>query len=197
MFTGIVTDVGTVRAVEKRADGDARLTIATHYETTSIDLGASIACAGVCLTVVGKGPDWVAFDASNETLGRTTLGEREVGDGINLERALRIGDELGGHIVSGHVDGVGEVVAVEPDGDSHRFVFQNPPALSKFIAEKGSVTINGVSLTVNGTASDRFDVNIIPFTSEHTTFGTLAIGDRANIEIDVVARYVARLNEKP
>ena len=177
-------------------DGGTRVGVDTAYDTSDIALGSSIACAGVCLTVVDTGRGWFAVEASNETLARTTLSDWVKGGPINLERALRVGDELGGHIVSGHVDGVATVAAVEADGDSLRYVFQVEDALARFIAEKGSVTIDGVSLTVNGTSGDRFDVNIIPFTHDHTTFGGLDAGARANVEIDMLARYVARLQER-
>jgi len=196
MFTGIITDVGRVRSIEHVGDGGTRITVDTDYDTSEIALGASIACSGVCLTVVDTGRGWFAVEASNETLARTTLGEWTKGNPINLERALRAGDELGGHIVSGHVDGIATVVAVEPDGASLRYVFQVEDGLARFIAEKGSVTIDGVSLTVNGMSGNRFEVNIIPFTNDHTTFKGLDAGARANVEIDMLARYVARLQER-
>jgi riboflavin synthase len=193
MFTGIVTDVGRVAAIEKR--GDTRLRIETAYDTNEIPIGASIACSGPCLTVVEKGPGWFAVDASAETLARTTLGSWSVGTPVNLERALRLGEELGGHIVSGHVDGLARVLDLAPEGDSFRFVFEAPPALARFIAPKGSVALDGVSLTVNEVDGARFGVNIIPHTLKNTTFGRLAAGDRVNLEIDMLARYVARLTE--
>jgi len=196
MFTGIITDIGRLRSIEHTGDGGTRIAIDTAYETSDIALGASIACAGVCLTVVDTGRGWFAVEVSNETLARTTLGDWNKGNPINLERALRVGDELGGHIVSGHVDGVATVAAVQPDGDSLRYVFEVEDAVARFIAEKGSVTIDGVSLTVNGTSGDRFDVNIIPFTHDNTTFKELDAGARANVEIDMLARYVARLQER-
>ncbi|MCP4330792.1 MAG: riboflavin synthase [Alphaproteobacteria bacterium] len=196
MFTGIVTDVGCVRAVDGLGEGGLRLTIETGYETETVALGASISCSGVCLTVVDKGPDWFVVDASNETLARTTLGNWTAGSRVNLERALRLGDEMGGHIVSGHVDGVAAVVSIAPDGTSCRYVFQVHTGLAKYIAEKGSVAIDGVSLTVNGVTADRFDTNVIPFTQEHTTLGTLTEGQPVNVEIDMLARYVARLREQ-
>lgn len=203
MFTGIVTDIGTVRAIEKR--GDTRFVIATKYDPAGIDMGASIACSGCCLTVVDKGSDgngnWFAVDASAETLDCTVLGGWKEGTRINLERALRAGDELGGHIVSGHVDGVGRIVSIRDDGDSRRFTFEAPASLARYIASKGSVTINGTSLTVNE-VEDRpdgtchFGVNIIPHTQEVTTWGGAREGDAINLEIDMLARYVARLAEK-
>lgn len=200
MFTGIITDVGAVRAIDNKR-GDTRLVIATHYDTASIEIGASIACSGACLTVVDIGEDWFAVDVSAETLSRTCLGDWRPGAPVNLERALKVGDELGGHIVTGHVDGLGEVVAIVPDGDSRRFTFAIPKALAPYLAAKGSVAINGVSLTVNevedkADGSAAFGVNIIPHTQEHTTFGSAKVGERVNIEIDILARYVARLNER-
>lgn len=194
MFTGIVTDVGRVRSIARR--GDTRFEIETAYDTHEIDLGASIACSGPCLTVVEKGDGWFAVEASAETLSRTTLGEWAVGTRVNLERALRVGDELGGHIVSGHVDGVARVLDTRPEGDSVRFEFEVPEALKKFIAPKGSVALDGVSLTVNAVDGARFGVNIIAHTRAHTTFGERKAGDRVNIEIDMLARYVGRLLEK-
>ncbi|RIK92794.1 MAG: riboflavin synthase [Proteobacteria bacterium] len=200
MFTGIITDVGAVRAIDNKR-GDTRLVIATHYDTASIEIGASIACSGACLTVVDIGEDWFAVDVSAETLSRTCLGDWRPGAPVNLERALKVGDELGGHIVTGHVDGLGEVVAIVPDGDSRRFTFAIPKALAPYLAAKGSVAINGVSLTVNevedkADGSAAFGVNIIPHTQEHSTFGSAKVGERVNIEIDILARYVARLNER-
>jgi len=193
MFTGIVTDIGTVVARETR--GDTHFRIQTRYETASIDIGASIACAGVCLTVVQKGTDWFAVDVSAESLSRTTLGNWKDGSAINLERSLKVGDELGGHIVSGHVDGVGEVVATRSEGDSLRIDFRAPASLAGFIAEKGSITIDGASLTVNGVDGAVFGVNLIPHTQQVTTLGKLKAGDKVNLEIDVLARYVARLQQ--
>lgn len=197
MFTGIVTGLGSVRAITPLgAAQDMRLTIATPWpDTASIPLGASIACSGCCLTAVALGADWFAVEASAETLSKTTLGLWRVGTPVNLERPLRIGDELGGHIVSGHVDGVGEVIATTPEGGSVRWRFRVPTALARFIAPKGSVAINGVSLTVNEVDGCDFGVNIIPHTAQVTSFGSLAVGDQVNIEIDTVARYVARLAE--
>jgi riboflavin synthase len=193
MFTGIVTDIGTVVVRETR--GDTHCRIRTRYETAGIDIGASIACAGVCLTVVQKGADWFAVDVSAESLSRTTLGGWTDGTAINLERSLKVGDELGGHIVSGHVDGVGEVVATRSEGDSLRIDFRAPANLAGFIAEKGSITIDGASLTVNGVQDNVFGVNLIPHTQQVTTLGKLKSGDRVNLEIDVLARYVARLQQ--
>tara|TARA_R110000824_G_scaffold399843_1_gene606060 strand:+ start:146645 stop:147256 length:612 start_codon:yes stop_codon:yes gene_type:complete len=202
MFTGIVSDVGRVRSVEKR--GDTRFVIETIYEPDSMALGASIACSGCCLTVVEKGNDnganWFAVDASAETLDCTVLGSWTTGTRINLERALKAGDELGGHIVSGHVDGVGSIIDIRSDGDSKRFTFEAPDGLGKFIAAKGSVTLDGTSLTVNEvedvSGRTRFGVNIIPHTQSVTTWGEAKVGQRINLEIDMLARYVARLAEK-
>jgi riboflavin synthase len=191
MFTGIITDVGRVRAV--KPGGDTAFTIATAYDTDDIAIGASIACAGVCLTVTERGKGWFAVQASAETLSRTTLGEWREGSAINLERALKVGDELGGHILSGHVDAVAEIVSRRPEGDSVRFVFAVPPPFDKAVAPKGSVALDGVSLTVNEVEGRRFGINIIPHTQANTTFGTAQAGDRVNLEIDVLARYVARL----
>ena len=193
MFTGIISDIGRVRSIQQQ--GDTRLVLETSYDTASIDMGASISCSGACLTVVDKGPGWFAVDASAETLACTTLGDWKVGTSINMERALTVGDELGGHIVSGHVDGVGTVAIRQPDGASVRFSFDVPMDLAPFIAEKGSVCLNGVSLTVNEVAGNRFGVNLIPHTLENTTFGDASPGDRINVEIDMLARYVARLTE--
>lgn len=197
MFTGIITDIGTVRSVEQR--GDLRLTIGTAYDLATVDLGASIACSGVCLTVVDKGADWFAVDVSDETLGRTALGMWGPNRRLNLERALRIGDELGGHLVTGHVDGAGAVTDARPEGDSIRLVIAAPAALGKFIAAKGSITLDGVSLTVNEVADaageTRVVVNIIPHTGKHTTLGSLVLGDEVNIEIDVLSRYLQRLED--
>lgn len=193
MFTGIVTDIGTVTAREAR--GDTRFRIRTAYDTASIAIGASIACSGVCLTVVQKGDDWFAVDVSGETLSRTGLGNWQEGSRINLERSLRVGDELGGHIVSGHVDGVGDVSMVRPEGDSLRIEIKASEALAPFIAEKGSITVDGVSLTVNSIARSTFGINLIPHTQQVTTLGSLNAGDRVNLEIDTLARYVARLQQ--
>jgi riboflavin synthase len=191
MFTGIVTDVGRVRSIAKR--GDTRIEIETVYDTHDIELGASIACSGPCLTVVEKGAGWFAVEASAETLARTTVGHWQPGTRINLERALRVGDELGGHIVSGHVDGVARILDTRPEGDSVRFEFEAPAALKRFIAPKGSVALDGVSLTVNAVEDARFGVNIISHTQACTTFGDRKPGDPVNVEIDMLARYVGRL----
>jgi riboflavin synthase len=194
MFTGIITDVGAVRAMEKK--GDTRIEIETRYDTHEIELGASIACSGPCLTVVEKGDGWFAIEASAETLSRTTIGGWKVGTRVNLERALRVGDELGGHIVSGHVDGIASIVDARPEGDSVRFEFEAPSALMPYIAEKGSIALDGVSLTVNEVGETRFGVNIISHTSAHTTFGERGVGDKVNLEIDMLARYVSRLVDR-
>jgi riboflavin synthase len=202
MFTGIVTGMGRVRQVVPIGAGqDMRLVIATPTDqpgwrdTAAIPLGASISCSGCCLTAVEVGPDWFAVTASAETLSKTTLGTWQSGTPVNLERPLRVGDELGGHIVAGHVDGVGEVLSATPEHGSTRWRFAVPDALSRFIAPKGSVAVDGVSLTVNEVERDIFGVNIIPHTAAVTTFGALKAGDTVNIEIDTVARYVARLQE--
>ena len=191
MFTGIVTDLGKVRAIELR--GDTRIEIETSYDTDSVDIGASIACSGPCLTVVEKGAGWFAVEASAETLDKTGVGDWRVGTPVNLERAMRIGDELGGHIVSGHVDAVAKIVAMTPEGDSMRFSFEAPDAFAKYIAPKGSISLDGVSLTVNEVQDNIFGVNIISHTQAATTFGSRKVGDRINMEIDTIARYVARI----
>jgi riboflavin synthase len=194
MFTGIVTDVGQVRHIEKR--GDTHVVIGTNYDVSAIDIGASIACAGACLTVVDKGTAkdrWFAVTASAETLSKTTLGNWKAGDPVNLERPMRVGDELGGHIVTGHVDGVATVVEMKPEGESTRLTFEAPAALARFIASKGSVALDGVSLTVNDVDGARFGVNIIPHTFKVTTFGRVKPGMNVNLEVDLMARYVARL----
>ncbi|MCV2871333.1 riboflavin synthase [Defluviimonas sp. WL0050] len=196
MFTGIVTDIGEILALEQK--GDLRARIATAYPVEGIDLGASIACNGCCLTVVATGADprgWFDVDISAESVAKTNIGDWRVGHLINLERALKVGDELGGHIVSGHVDGVAEIVAMRDEGDSTRFTFRAPEALAGFIAPKGSVALNGTSLTVNEVNGAEFGVNIIPHTKEVTTWGQARVGDKVNIEIDTLARYVARLRE--
>jgi riboflavin synthase len=195
MFTGIITDIGTVTYVQSQ--GDTRLHILTTYPVEKIDLGASISCSGVCLTVVGRGVQdnlgWLAFDASKETLSRTVLVDWTVGTRVNLERALKVGDELGGHIVSGHVDGIAQIIAMRPDGASMRFDIRLPENLKRFVAEKGSIALDGVSLTVNEVIDDVFGVNIIPHTQAVTTVGSWAVGTKLNVEIDMMARYVARL----
>jgi riboflavin synthase len=193
MFTGIITDVGTVAAVTR--NGDMRARIETAYDTAAIEIGTSIASDGVCLTVVDLGPNWYEVDISAETLSKTNLGGWKVGTRINLERALKVGDELGGHIVSGHVDGVAEVVSVKVEGDSTRVRFRAPETLAKFIAPKGSVALNGTSLTVNEVEGTVFGVNLIAHTKAVTTWGGVAEGDAVNLEIDTLARYVARLAE--
>jgi riboflavin synthase len=197
LFTGIITDVGRVRSIERR--GDVRLTIGCGYDMGTVHLGASIACSGVCLTVVDKGEDWFAVDVSNETLSRTAPGLWEEGAALNLERALRVGDELGGHIVTGHVDGVGEVESAVDVGGSTRVTIIAPQAVEAYIAPKGSVALDGVSLTVNEvepiTDGVRFAVNIIPHTAQQTSFAALETGRKINIEIDVLARYIGRMME--
>ena len=201
MFTGIVTDIGEVVAVEPRAEGLVRLKIASRYAPDTIDIGASIACCGVCLTVVARGRDgnraWFAVDAAAETLRVTTVGGWQPGRRINLERALKVGDELGGHIVAGHADGLATVLAREDLTDMARLTFRAPAELARFIASKGSVALDGVSLTVNEVAGDTFSVLIIPHTLDVTTLGTCAVGDAVNLEADLMARYAARLMEKP
>lgn len=195
MFTGIITDIGEVRGIEKR--GDLRARIGTSYDTDTIDLGASIACDGVCLTVVETGDDWFDVEISAETVSKTNLSHNTWAPGrrINLERALKVGDELGGHIVSGHVDGVAELTGLTDEGDSTRATFRAPEELAKFIAPKGSITLNGTSLTVNEVDGATFGINIIPHTKTVTTWGGARVGDRINLEIDTLARYVARLQE--
>lgn len=193
MFTGIITDIGTVRTLEQRGDLKAR--IATSYDTKGIDIGASIACDGVCLTVIELGDDWFDVEISAETVSKTNLDAWRQDKRINLERALKVGDELGGHIVSGHVDGVAEVVAMKDEGDSTRVTLRAPKALARFIAQKGSVALNGTSLTVNEVSGADFGVNFIPHTKVATTWGDAVVGDRVNLEIDTLARYVARLAE--
>ncbi len=197
MFTGIVTAVGEVRTVSPIGGGrDMRLTIAAPWpDTASIPLGASIACAGCCLTVVGVGEDWFAVDVSAETLACTRLGTWGAGTRLNLERSLRLGDELGGHIVSGHVDGLGTVAELRPENGSYRITVELPAALARLVAEKGSVAVDGVSLTVNRVDGRRFEVNLIPHTWSATTLGLLQPGDQTHIEVDMLARYVARLAE--
>ncbi|AHM04192.1 Riboflavin synthase eubacterial/eukaryotic [Roseibacterium elongatum DSM 19469] len=195
MFTGLITDIGTLRGVDHRGDLHAR--IGTGYDMATVEIGASIACDGVCLTVTAKGDDWFEVDISAETVSKTTLGDWAEGKRVNLERSLRVGDELGGHIVSGHVDGVAEIVATEDEGESTRFTFRAPESLARFIAPKGSVALNGTSLTVNEVEGATFGVNIIPHTKEMTTWGDAGAGDWVNLEIDTLARYVARLQDWP
>lgn len=194
MFTGIITDIGRVRSV-RQTDRDRRFEVETAFDLSTIDIGASIAHAGCCLTVVEKGADWFAVEVSGETLDKTTLGTWTQGSSVNLERAAKVGDELGGHIVSGHVDGVGEVLSIEPEGGSHRVRIRVPRPLHRYIAPKGSITVEGVSLTVNEVEDDVFGVNIIPHTWEVTTIGRLTPGARVNLEIDMLARYLARWRE--
>jgi riboflavin synthase len=195
MFTGIVTDVGTVRSAEQR--GDLRLVIATGYDMDSVELGASIACSGACLSVVDKGEDWFAVDVSAETVSKTAGGHWREGARLNLERSLRLGDEIGGHIVTGHVDAVGQIVSVTPAGDSKRVEVQVPRALGPMIAAKGSVALDGVSMTVNDVRDSgdgtQFSVNIIPHTAKHTTLGDLDKGRQLNVEVDVLSRYIDRM----
>jgi riboflavin synthase len=198
MFTGIITDIGRIEAVEPR--GDLRVRIACGYDMATVDLGASIACSGVCLTVVDKGEGWFSVDVSGETQKRTVPGSWEAGRRLNLERALKVGDELGGHIVTGHVDGIGEVVGTCPEGDSVRVGIAVPAALAPFLSAKGSVTVDGVSLTVNEVADQadgatHFALNIIPHTAAQTTLGDLKPGDKVHIEIDILARYLGRMLE--
>ena len=197
MFTGIITDVGTVQLIAKR--GDTTIKIATVFDPATIPIGASIACSGPCLTVIAKGGKegdaWFSVEASAETLSKTTLGNWAPGTRVNLERSLKVGEEIGGHIVSGHVDGVGEVVSVKPEGDSIRFEIRAPKQLAKFIAPKGSICLEGTSLTVNDVNGTTFGINIIPHTAKVTTWGGVKAGDKINIEIDMLARYLARLKE--
>jgi riboflavin synthase len=194
MFTGIVTDVGRVRSV-RQTNRDRRYEIETSYDVASIDMGASISHAGCCLTVVEKGEGWFAVEVSGETLALTTLGQWEEGHRVNLERAARLGDEMGGHVVSGHVDGVGEVLSITPEGGSHRYRIRAPRPLHRLIAPKGSISVEGVSLTVNEVEDDVFGLNIIPHTWDVTTLGELKPGSKVNLEIDMLARYLARWQE--
>jgi len=197
MFTGIVTDIGTIRSAEQR--GDLRLVIDCNYDMESVAIGASIACAGVCLTVVDKGLDWFAVDLSAETVARTARERWAAGRRLNLERALKVGDELGGHIVTGHVDGIGAVTGIAPVGDSHRVTIRLPAGLAPFVAPKGSITVDGVSLTVNevtdGPAGTHFTLNLIPHTFAVTTLGQLEAGAPVHLEIDVLSRYLARMRD--
>ena len=194
MFTGIVTDIGRVRAV-RQTDRDRRYEIETAWNVAGIDLGASISHAGCCLTVVERLDGAFAVEVSGETLDKTTLGRWEAGDRVNLERAAKLGDEMGGHVVSGHVDGLGTVVSIEPVGGSRRVVVEAPKPLHRYIAAKGSITVDGVSLTVNAVDGRCFDLNIIPHTWDATTLGALKVGDPVNLEIDMLARYLARWQE--
>lgn len=197
MFTGIVTDVGRIEAVESR--GDLRVTVATAYETLAIELGASVACSGVCLTVVDKAPGRLSFDVSAESVSRTANGMWTAGRRLNLERALRLGDELGGHIVTGHVDGIGRVIDVREEGGSHRITIEAARDLAPYVAAKGSITVDGVSLTINSVEdlaeTVRFGLNIIPHTAEVTTFADIQPGQAVNLEIDVLARYLQRMEQ--
>jgi len=193
MFTGIITDLGRVTLMEDR--GDMRIRIKTAYDTPSISIGASVACSGVCLTVVEKFDDELAFDVSKETLSRSNLGDWRVGTLVNMERSLKVGDELGGHIVTGHVDAVTPITSIVDEGASKRFTFAMPERFTYMIAEKGSVSVNGVSLTVNTVSDADFSVNLVPHTQEMTSFHACKVGDMVNIEIDVLARYLARMNE--
>ncbi|WP_380873205.1 riboflavin synthase subunit alpha [Sphingomonas sp. DBB INV C78] len=197
MFTGIITDVGTIESTEQR--GDLRARVATTYDTAGVDMGASIACSGACLTVVDKGPGWFAVDISAETVARTAPGRWTAGEQLNLERALKVGDELGGHIVTGHVDGVGTIAALESEGDSTRLTIAAPRALAPYLAAKGSIALDGISLTVNS-VEDTADaalvgINIIPHTAQMTTFAKLAVGRPVHIEIDILARYLGRMEQ--
>ena len=194
MFTGIVTDIGRVRDV-RATERDRRYEIETAWDTAGIDLAASISHAGCCLTVTEKGDGWFAVEVSNETLSKTTLGAWSAGDGVNLERAARLGDEMGGHVVSGHVDGLGRIVSITPEGGSHRIAVEAPTPLHRYIAAKGSITVDGVSLTVNAVEGQVFWLNIIPHTWQVTTLGGLKVGDPVNLEIDMLARYLARWQE--
>ena len=193
MFTGIVTHIGSVRQIIK--GGDTRLEITVPFETGDLDIGASVACSGACMTVIEKGADWFAVSVSGESLAKTTLGRWPEGTAVNLERALKAGDEMGGHIVSGHVDGVGALVSMAQEGDSTRMTFEAPEGLRRFIASKGSITIDGISLTVNDVGPATFDINVIPHTQVITTLGERQVGDAVNLEIDMLARYVARLQD--
>ncbi|MES2498313.1 MAG: riboflavin synthase [Pseudomonadota bacterium] len=198
MFTGIITDIGTISATEMR--GDLHVRIDCAYDTSSIDIGASIACSGACMTVVELGPDWFAVDISQESVSRTAPGRWDVGSRLNLERSLKVGDELGGHIVTGHVDGVGTIVSVAEEGDSHRFEIRAPAELAPYLAPKGSITVDGISLTVNSVTdqpdgSALFGLNIIPHTSAVTTLGGRVVHDSVNLEIDVLARYLGRMEQ--
>ena len=198
MFTGIVTDVGEILSLDQK--GDLNVRIATSYDVATVDLGASIACDGVCLTVVALGADprpWFDVQVSGESISKTNLGSWSEGKRVNLERALKVGDELGGHIVSGHIDGVATIAEMHDEGDSTRVTLEAPSELVRFIAPKGSVALNGTSLTVNEVSGSAFGINFIPHTKTVTTWGQVAVGDSVNLEIDTLARYVARLAEAP
>ena len=191
MFTGIITAIGRVEAITDK--GDRLLRISCDWDCAMIDIGASIACSGICLTVIGRQDHWFEVAASAETMAVTTLGDWQQGDTLNLERALRLGDELGGHIVSGHVDGLAVITSVTPDGDSHVVWLEAPQSLAKFVAAKGSVALDGVSLTVNAVKGNAFSLNIIQHSWDVTGWGQAAVGQKMNMEIDMLARYVARL----
>lgn len=194
MFTGIVSDVGEVRRIENR--GDLHIAIGTHFDVSALEVGASIACAGICLTVVDKGDSddrWFEVIASGETMSRTTAGTWKVGSGVNLERPLRVGDELGGHILTGHIDATAVILETAREGESVRMMLEVPASLARFVAPKGSIALDGVSLTTNEVDGARFGVNVIPHTLAATTFRGAREGDRVNVEVDVLARYVARL----
>jgi riboflavin synthase len=193
VFTGIITDVGVIKKFNQK--GDLDIEIACNYDMSGVDIGGSIACSGVCLTVVKKGEGYFLVTVSGETIACTNVGGWKVGTKVNLERALRFGDELGGHLVSGHVDGLAEVVSIEVIGDSRKIVFKAPDELKMFIAAKGSVSLDGISLTVNQVDDNKFSINIIPHTWEKTTFSGLKVGSKVNLEIDTLARYVARMRE--
>ena len=196
MFTGIVTDIGEIVSVKPGGQaGDRRFDIRTRHDMKPIAIGASIACSGCCLTVIEKGPDWFAVEVSAESLDKTHLGGWQAGSRVNLELSLKLGDELGGHLVYGHVDGVGRIVAMTPEGGSVRFVFEAPDEVARFIATKGSVAIDGISLTVNEVDKNRFGINVISHTQAVTTLGRAEVGQRVNLEVDMLARYVARLLE--
>jgi len=196
MFTGIVSDVGKIASVTQGGQkGDRRFVVQTRHDLKPVPIGASIAHSGCCLTVIEKGPDWFAVEASGETLAKTHLGDWKEGTRLNLELSLKLGDELGGHLVYGHVDGVGEIVSMTPEGGSVRFVFEAPPELARFVASKGSVAVDGISLTVNEVDGNRFGVNVISHTQAVTTLGQAKVGHRVNLEVDMLARYVARLLE--
>lgn len=194
MFTGIITDIGAIKSVENNGT-DLRIAIATNFDLSRMDIGASIACAGCCLTVVEKRENIFLVDVSGESISKTNIGSWKEGTKINLESALKMGDELGGHIVSGHVDGLTTLKKISPDGESHRLSFDVPKDLAGFIASKGSVTLDGISLTVNEVEGNSFGVNIIPHTWKNTTLGTLNEGDKVHLEIDMLARYMARMME--
>jgi len=196
MFTGIVTDIGEITAVSPGGQaGDRRFVIRTRHDMTPIAIGASIACSGCCLTVVDKGKDWFAVEVSGESLAKTHLGDWRQGSRLNLELSLKLGDELGGHLVYGHVDGIGRIVSMAPEGGSVRFVFEAPADLARFIAPKGSIAVDGISLTVNEVDDNRFGINVISHTQAKTTLGKAKVGERVNLEVDMLARYVQRLLE--